>query len=326
VTLCIDAATSEVRDALAATLARRFGPERRVRRLERRASAYRSSFGLEELDLELEDGTNLHLMLKDMSRGALAEETRQLKPVFLYDPRREIETYRQILASEDLGTPGFYGAVTDRALGRWWLLIERIEGRELYQIGDFGVWRHAARWLAELHRRFAAAGASLASRVPLVRYDRRHYEVWLSRALELLRDGTSSEQAALREIAARYDTIVERLLALPVTVIHGEFYASNILVQENASGCRIAPVDWEVAGLGPGLIDLAALIAGNWTESEKQQLASAYDPRVDDAALRCCRLFLAVQWLGWWGRRRPAPQHAQDWLGEALRLAEELEP
>jgi hypothetical protein len=41
-------------------------------------------------------------------------------------------------------------------------------------------------------------------------------------------------------------------------------------------------------------------------------------------ALDHCRLHLAVQWLGWSPGWSPPPEHAQDWLGEALGLAEKL--
>jgi len=125
-----------------------------------------------------------------------------------------------------------------------------------------------------------------------------------------------------------------------VTFLHGEFYASNVLVHEPAHGgredLRVCPIDWEMAAVGPGLIDLAALTAGGWTADEKEALALAYRaalehtenwPPSPDAflvALDYCRLHLAVQWLGWSQDWTPPPEHAQDWLGEALGLAEKL--
>jgi thiamine kinase-like enzyme len=123
-------------------------------------------------------------------------------------------------------------------------------------------------------------------------------------------------------------------VALPVTFIHGEFYASNVLVDDG--GTRVCPVDWEMAALGPGLIDLAALTAGRWTEPEREALVLAYmtalaprrgwpPPRAEFlAALACCRLHLALQWLGWSERWSPPAEHAHDWLHEALALADVL--
>jgi aminoglycoside phosphotransferase (APT) family kinase protein len=143
----------------------------------------------------------------------------------------------------------------------------------------------------------------------------------------------------IKRLAERYDQVVERLLALPRTLIHGEFYASNVLVDGREEQARVCPVDWEMAALGPGLVDLAALTAGGWTAEEKAALSMAYfeefeelmehDGHLLDAeefliALEYCRLHLAVQWLGWAPEWSPPPEHAQDWLSEALSLAEKL--
>ena len=103
-----------------------------------------------------------------------------------------------------------------------------------------------------------------------------------------------------------------------------------------AEAGRVAPVDWELAALGSGFVDLAALATG-WGPSERDELELAYldatrelgasEALPDDpgAALDLCRLHLAVQWLGWaapgW---TPPAEHRRDWLGEALALAEEL--
>jgi len=43
------------------------------------------------------------------------------------------------------------------------------------------------------------------------------------------------------------------------------------------------------------------------------------------STLNCCRLFLAVQWLGWADKWVPPSEHAHDWLAEALELAESAE-
>src|SRR5262249_37474331 len=109
--------------------------------------------------------------------------------------------------------------------------------------------------------------------------------LWMRRAAEFLsarlsKSAQASEVRALKErmerLASRHELIVERLAALPATLIHGEFYASNVLVRESGGGLHVCPVDWERAGLGPGLLDLAALIAGKWTDEQKRALALEY--------------------------------------------------
>ena len=70
--------------------------------------------------------------------------------------------------------------------------------------------------------------------------------------------------------------MIEALLSLPKTVIHGEFYASNVLVAEGSEGTRVAPVDWELAAAAPGAIDIAALVSGNWPEADREEIVAAY--------------------------------------------------
>ena len=65
--------------------------------------------------------------------------------------------------------------------------------------------------------------------------------------------------------------------ARPRTFLHGEFYPSNVLIEDAVEGPRVRPVDWEMAGLGPGLADLAALISGRWEEAEREALALGQD-------------------------------------------------
>jgi hypothetical protein len=332
----------ELRPALEQALNRYYGADRRIVRLERRLSSYRSSFTLEELEVSLDDGMTFQVMFKNLSCQALLEEARRIRPAFLYDPLREIEIYRKVLAEHRLGSVICYGAVVDSALGRYWLILEKVPGLELYQVGDFAIWRQAARWLAQWQSRFAAQDVreKLAPAAHLLVYDREYYWIWMRRAMDFLGAGmrprVEENRGGIEWLGKRYCEVVERLLALPPTLIHGEFYASNILVHQAGDTIRVCPVDWEMAAAGPGLIDLAALTAGNWTDKEKTDLALAYRdalheadgraPELEEflAALDCCRLHLAVRWLGWSPQWSPPPEHAQDWLHEALSLAEKL--
>ncbi len=331
--------TAELCAELEYILSYHFGTHRRVTSLERRPSDYRSSFVLEELEVQLADGTILPLMFKDLSQQALLEGARRIRPDVLYNPRRELEVYRSLLMPNRLGTAICYGTVVDHTIGRYWLFIEKVPGQELYKVGEFATWQHVARWLAIMHARFVGENAKLAQTAQLLDYNSDFYWLWIRRAQAFLdQNGQSrSVRNSIEWLARRYDRVVERLMTLPVTIIHGEFYASNVLVQPSAADIRVCPVDWEMAAVGPGLIDLAALVAGNWTHEQKMALAQAYYSSLIPTdgwamtletfitSLECCRLHLAVQWLGWFGRRRPLAQHAQDWLGEALCLAEQLD-
>jgi Ser/Thr protein kinase RdoA (MazF antagonist) len=296
--------------------------------MRRRPSDYRTSFPLEELDLTLEDETELRLIFKDLAWAALDEGARLAKPEFLHDPLREPAVYASVLAPRNLG-PRYYGSAIDPGAGRCWLFVERVEGRELYQVGDLELWRAVASWLGEMHSRLAGDLARHAERGRLIEYDEHYYRRWIERAREFAAapGQPESRSEALASIADRYDAAIEGLLDLPRTVIHGEFYASNVLVAGEATTPRVCPVDWELAAAGPGLIDLAALVSGGWTEEEREAIISAYRSvpgatQFTRDQLDLARLHLAVQWLGWAPPSWVPPEgQRHDWLGEALALA-----
>jgi thiamine kinase-like enzyme len=330
--------TAELRVTLEAALSRHLGTAHRIAELERRPAATQSSFALEEIDVRLDDGSPLQLMFKNLSQQGLLEGARQAKPAFLYDPLREIETYRAILMPNQLG-PACYGTVVYEQLGRYWLFLERVLGLELYWVA-LPTWQQVARWLAAMHTRFAEETELLMQTAHLLRYNSDYYRLWMRRARTFARQHEPSQPRDTRQgiewLAKRYDQVVERLVELPVTFIHGEFYASNVLVQATAGDLRVCPVDWEMAAVGPGLLDLAALTAGSWTDEEKKSLAMAYHATLPQdggwmptpdaflTALDYCNLHLAVQWLGWSQEWSAPPEHAQNWHAEALRLAEKL--
>lgn len=330
--------TPDLRAALQVGLRASFAPGCRVARVQRSASAYATSAALENLDVELGDGRVLRLVFKDVGRAALLDGARRAKPAFLYDPLREIQCYRTVLNEPELGTASCYATVADERRGHYWLFLERVPGVELYQVGELETWQHAAAWLARLHDRFLTSPGRLASvHGRLLRYDGEFYRRWSRRALRFARLKASEAQLRrLESIVGRYDRVVERLVELPRTFIHGEFYASNVLVQREAVGTRICPVDWETAALGPGLVDLAALTAGPWSERDRSAIVAAYRTALPTAPLwrlseedfatllDCCGLHVALQWLGWSGDWTPPSEHAFDWLAEALRLAERL--
>jgi hypothetical protein len=321
-------------------LRQHFGAQVHIVKLERRPSVYRSSFALEEIEAHLDDGKILPLMFKDLSWQSLLDDARRVKSELLYHPTREIDTYRMILNPSGMSTALCYGSVVDAQADRYWLFLERIVGRELYKVGEFAIWQQAARWLAHTHGRFADKITESNLSASLLEYDETFYSSWMNRALAFLVDFATlkphSEAWRIAWVAECYTQTVARLMELPVTFVHGEFYASNVLVSGNEDALRVCPVDWEMAGIAPGLIDLAALIAGSWSSDEKLALADAYyDALAPDANeifpkhqfmvdLEHCQLYLAIRWMGSFGRRQPVSQHAQDWLSEAVRLCTQL--
>ena len=296
-----------------------------VRTVARRPFAYCSSHPIEDLDVVDSAGRRLRVLFKDLSgTSPRAGETGDVKPAFVRDPLREIAAYGSVLGPGRVDAPRCYGSHVDARSGRAWLFLEALDGELLWQAGDLAAWQAAARWLADLHGRDLPTAGT-----PLLRYDEVWFRGWLKRAQ------AHTPPGALDRIAGGYERVVQRLAGWPSTFVHGEFYASNVLVQREEERIRIRPLDWEMAGRGPGLLDVGALTAGRWTREERRRLALVYfdaGPAAVRArgredfldALEHCRLHLALQWLGWSGDWTPPAQHAHDWLSDAHQTAQEL--
>jgi hypothetical protein len=337
--------TEQLQKALERALSHHFGKKTYLVSLRRRHSRYSSSSAIENVELELAGGKRLSLIFKDLSPGSLLESARSVRPNFLYDPTREIEIYRKVLDPAQFGTPIFYGAVGRADLKKYWLFLERVPGPLLWQLGRMETWRQAARWLARFHSHFAQAGYCRGKNqlAPLLEYDRRLLTLWWTRAETFLAGATPQGLAAGRgtlrsfsRLAGRHERVIDRLLTLGETFVHGEFYPSNVILRREGTASRVCPIDWEVAGIGPGLIDLAALTSGAWNLEQKKTMIAAYRDALEPArgwppslaelmeGVQYCQLHLAIQWLGWAADWSPPKMHARDWLREAVSLSTTL--
>ena len=297
-------------------LARALGRGRDVVSVAAVPSPYASSHPLMEIEVAYGDGGRVELVVKDLSAGALTPEARRAKTSSLYDPLREIEVYRDVLPRARLGTASVHAIVLDGS--RRLLAIERINGRVLTEVGEIETWCGVASWLADAHRRL---GPLRSPR--LVRWDAALVAMWWERAARLRPDRT------VARVADRRIEVAQRLLSTPVGLIHGELFASNVIV---ASDGRVCPVDWELAGVGPQLLDLAALVAGRWSEGDREAIAREYRAAMPEAPaeeeffeqLDLCRLQLAGQLLAGSRSWTPPAEHAHDWLSDVRTIAPRL--
>ena len=278
-----------------------------------------SSAALWELELNRSDGSSLWVMLKDLGTKALWRDARWVKPAFLRDPIREIDAYRHVLEHQPVHTARFHGAHIDPARDRYWLFLERLNAVPLWQVGSWSRWDDAALWLASLHDIAPPPAES-----PIVRYDVGFYEQWFERAASRFR-------GRLDELEPAYRAAMRLLAAGPPSLIHGEYYPSNILVRAHEQE-SICPIDFELFGVGSAALDLAALVTG-LPERVARRVVSTYlrarsvppDPARLDLLLLCARFHLAIRWLGWSSDWTPPRQHATDWAREARRAANALE-
>jgi hypothetical protein len=283
------------------------------------------------------DGRAIDVVIKDVTWSSLLPGASQVKPSLLYDPMREVAMYRDVLRHVD-GPAAFYGHHLDEATGRQLLIIELVDGLELCDVGELEVWTATARWLGRFH-----AGARLddATEVPLVRHTADHHQLLRTRAASTTHRLEPEARRTLRHVLDVYGRqVIDRLVAMPITLVHGEMYPSNVIVggaRTNGTldpdGVRICPVDWETAGAGPALLDLAAITTGAWSDDDRGRVVAAYvdearangAPPIDlEPGLAACRVQLAVQWLGWFVDHDPPSWHARDWLEDALAATESI--
>jgi hypothetical protein len=298
-------------------------------------AAHRSSYATSHLTYDLtvtgHDGARRELVWKSLSDRDLLPEARGHRPPFVADPFREPLVYRSLLARDRLGTAECVAHHVDEADGTAWLVLEKVDGRELYQLGDIAQWQQAARWLAAFHE-LEMPPREVAAR--LVRCDDGWFAQWPDRARASMESASIGDRRLLDTILERYVPMVPALAAMPRTLVHGEFYASNVVVDQ-ATG-RVCPVDWEMTGIGPPLLDVAALVSGSWTDADRSAIGDAYlhaipaDERPSTERFRAdldlCRLHLCIQWLGWSPGWVPPSEHAADWLTTASQLITRLDP
>jgi predicted glycoside hydrolase/deacetylase ChbG (UPF0249 family)/aminoglycoside phosphotransferase (APT) family kinase protein len=316
---------SSLEDLVARGLVARGAPA--LESIRRQRSDYSTSAPIDEVTVELAGGRRLELMAKRLGGATLLDDARQAKPDFACSATREPALYA--LLADEPGLPRCWGLVHD---GDGPLLVlERVPGLALRHIGDLSLWQAAAAWLAGFHGRWpaSAGGVPAAIGAQLLRYDRTHHEHLLRRAVEVAATAGRPLAAAVVEQHAR---AVEILEPLPTTLVHGEFYASNVIVDQAVAPPRVAPIDWETAGEGPPVLDLAALVSGDWTAEDRRAIVDAYRrasavdlPAADlDRALVAADLLISIQWAGWATGWRPPEDLAEDWAANAEARAADL--
>jgi thiamine kinase-like enzyme len=174
----------------------------------------------------------------------------------------EGRVYERLLPALRLNRLHFFGAV--RREGESWLFIEDAGGEELApHLPEHRAL--AVRWLAVMHS--SAVQVSASAGLPHARPDRYLSHLRGARANLLAHLGTASaraeERAPLESLVARcdrleadWDRLASHAMAMPNTLVHGDFVAKNLRLRSGPSGMVLVPFDWEHAGWGTPAIDL----------------------------------------------------------------------
>lgn len=281
--------------ALGSAIAESGVPAGELTVVSRQPNIYTSTFPSEIISCQLGDHKELTLLCKYSAE--VGNEAYGARGGVEY----EANVYRELLQSLALSCPGFYGIYRDASNRRSGLLLEYLaDSVRIFHVPDpETVSVEAARWIGRFHALCSTRTSSPALSF-LHSYDPEYYRGWARRTLKMA-DQSGSAPTWLKTVCSRYDEVIELLCEAPATVIHGEYYPKNILVQDRS----IYPVDWESTAIGCGEIDLATLTEG-WAQDDIGKLEYEYmwarwpDGAPDDFQRRLCaaRVYIQLRWLG----------------------------
>jgi hypothetical protein len=282
----------------------------RVKLLSVERSPYSSTARAEVVVCQCADGTCHRLFCKH-GPGSIGADCWRKRGV-----PYEAEVYRRILTGSPCPVPRCYGSYQDVSKGETWLVLELLEGPRLTHQWDWEVLlMKTAAWIGRFHgwvqgrapatclwREGSGRTGTHGTDAELIRYDRAYYEGWTRRTWERCGRDSGPEAPLVRQVCEIFlQRTASLLLAAPETVIHGECYAENVMIQDGGP-CLI---DWESAAIGPGEIDLASLIEG-WPAEAAQAATDAYcsarwpDGRPDnlEQVMDAARVYQFLLWRG----------------------------
>lgn len=283
-------------EALAAALAHLHGGQARkpARILDRRPNADSSTFASEIVTCQgAGEKERLAILCKyDLPIRALACEHRN-------GIGYEARVYREMLERSACTSPRYYSYCDGDGATAGWLAIEYLpEAVKIERAMDPAALVKAGAWLGHFHRE-QETGSARATVPPLTRFDAAFYRQW-SEWTAANHPQVLQRHPLLKHLCEQNAAHAAELAEPPLTVVHAEFYPSNVLFDAG----RVLPIDWESAGIGAGELDLAAL-TDRWPAEMIGACEQAYcnvrwggsPPETFERRLRLARLHLIVRWL-----------------------------
>lgn len=219
---------------------------------------------------------------------------------------REAGLYRSLAAQLPMATPALIAA--DQAGS--WLVLEAVEAAAQPAEWDLPTFQQALALLARLHERFWDLADDLAAYPWLARPFTRDFEVHVYSAAQALgqvvRDEWPPQIAhspqilgTIGQMIFQAEQIAQPLRALPSTLLHGDFWAGNVVSDDSGD---MVVLDWQLAAIGPGVLDLVVMIkTTEWATGElpapAEKLAGRYRREV---ARLLGRRWSDAEWAALW--------------------------
>jgi hypothetical protein len=299
-----------LRHCLEGIVVHRFGRRHVIAAIDRRRSAHSASYAAEVVTVRLASGEELKLFLKNFGRSQLPKDAPERRR------ERELRVYRDLLASDYLDTARYHGSVWDSSAGRFWLVLEFVDGLPVRDC-ELDSWVAAAGWLGRMQGYFARHPDRLVRGGFLPRHDTDFFRSKAELAVLAVSQTSAALADRLVTLVSRYDRLVAVMVNQPSTLVHGSYRPGNILVDCQAEPTRVCPVDWELAAIGAPLYDLAFITDG-FGAPELDRLWGAYreqagawnfpvpDPGEMTDVVNCFRLHKVLKSLSEsWEKRYP---------------------
>jgi aminoglycoside phosphotransferase (APT) family kinase protein len=314
-----------LRQSVEQIVADRFGNLSLIERVERRRHAYISSYDCELITVHLSTGKEFTLFLKDYRVSQKSKDQPELRR------ERELLVYRDLLAQTELGTPEYYGSVWDSSAGRFWILLEFVDGF-VVQHQDVEYVLLAAEWLGAMQGFFRQHQEMLSACGFLIRQDGAFFRNKAEQALWNVSQISPPSARRLSEIVDGYAQVIEVLEAQPRSLVHGGYIPWHILVDVQRRPVRVCAVDWESAALGPTLYDLA-YFTHEMEPSSRDRVLDVYRraalqhsvPTSDRTQMRfvvdCLRIHRIFDWLSRGLEKHFSETKVAELVGQAEQLA-----
>jgi thiamine kinase-like enzyme len=249
------AASDEELRLLGETLSRASGETIRVVSVTRKASEFATLFPAEVLTATLHDGRHMRLFVKHLGDEQTGHPDKQRRD-------REVQVYQELLNGDAGALPviHYYGS-RRIAANRLELYLEYVDDWPL-RYHDLQHWFAAARRLADLHAHFARRADRLRGSAFLLKLDEVYFHGWGERARIAVAAQSPELGRRVESLLTDYDRAYTLLADQPPTLVHNDLACKNVIADRAATPARTCIIDWELAGVGCGLLDLVHLKYG----------------------------------------------------------------
>jgi hypothetical protein len=305
----------------------RHGTPAKVASLTLEPSPFATVFPANMLSIHFESGRRVRLFVKYLGSEQADHPDKQCRD-------REIRVYEELLRDGNLPVVGYCGFRWNSETSRHELFLEYLDDWNL-KYHELEHWFTAARELANLHIHFAAKAQKLRDCRFLLRFDGVYFKDWSSRALTTVSRRNAELGSEFGRILVRSEPATDVITEQPLTLVHNDLSPKNVLAVTSHKPARICFVDWEMAGVGCGLMDLVHLKHG-LKAADDERMRATYcaamagtgllpsDPEDLRRLFLACELHQTIYLLAFSDVWKLPIETVKQWVDEAGQLVSQL--